>query len=114
MDIVYQLGKPTAAEIHAALPDRPSYSAVRAKLAILEEKGHLVHEEAGPRYVYLPAVPRDRARRSALRHLLDTFFSGSTAQAVTALLDDSAGKLSDEELQQISQQIEEARKRKHD
>jgi len=74
MDILYQRGRATAAEIHAALPDRPSYSAVRAKLRVLEEKGHIRHEEEALKYVYLPTVARDRAKRSALSHMLQTFF----------------------------------------
>src|ERR671925_464450 len=86
MDIIYARGQATAAEVTAALPDPPSYSAVRALLRILEQKGHLRHEQDGPRYVFLPTVPRDRARRSAMRHLVRTFFDGSTEDAVAALL----------------------------
>jgi BlaI family transcriptional regulator, penicillinase repressor len=110
MDIVYRAGRATAMEIHAALPDPPTYSAVRAKLAVLEQKDHLKHQEDGPRYVYLPAVPHDRASRSALRHLLDTFFGGSAANAAAALLDPSVTDLSEAELESLSHLIEKARK----
>src|ERR1044072_879198 len=93
MDILYQRSRATAAEIHEALPDAPSYSAVRAKLRVLEEKGHVRHEEESLRYVYVPTVARDTARRSPLRHLVSTFFEGSVEQAVTALLDLSSANL---------------------
>ena len=109
MDILYQRGQGTAGEIHGALPDRPSYSAVRAKLRVLEEKGHIRHEE-GLRYVFLPVVPRDKAKRSALLHLIETFFEGSTEQAVMALLDQPAQKLSTAELDRLAGLIEQARK----
>ena len=92
------------------LPDPPSYSAVRAMLRVLEEKGHLRHDQQGPRYLFLPTVPRDKARRSALKQLVQTFFEGSTEQTVAALLDLSASKLSDSELDRLSQLINEARK----
>ncbi len=110
MDVVYRRGRATAAEVHAELPDRPSYSAVRALLRVLEEKGQLRHEQDGPRYVFLPIIPRDKARRSALRQLLRTFFDGSTAQAVAALLDMSAAQLSDDELKGLTELIAQARK----
>jgi predicted transcriptional regulator len=110
MDILYQRGRATAAEIHAALPDPPSYSAVRAKLRVLEEKGHVRHEEQSLRYVFLPVVARERAKKSALRHMLETFFEGSAAQAVTALLDLSAAELTSEELDRLAQAIEKAKK----
>src|SRR5579872_3919098 len=109
MDILYRRGRATAAEIHEALPDAPTYSAVRAKLRVLEEKGHVRHEEEALRYVYIPTVARDTARRSALRHLVSTFFEGSVEQAVAALLDLSAAKLSPADLDRISNLIEEAR-----
>ncbi|MBS1875340.1 MAG: BlaI/MecI/CopY family transcriptional regulator [Acidobacteria bacterium] len=112
MDIVYRLKRPTAAEIHAALPDAPTYSAVRAKLAVLERKGHLRHEQDGPRYLYVPAVPPDRARKSALRHLIDTFFAGSGASAVTALLDPTVAQLTAEDLDRLGRMIEEKRMEK--
>ncbi len=110
MDIVYQRGSPSAAEVQRDLPDPPSYSAVRAMLRLLEEKGHLRHRQDGPRYVYGPTVPRDRARRSATRRLLDTFFEGSAAQAVATLLDESTAHLSDEELAKLADLIDEARR----
>lgn len=110
MDILYQRGRATAAEIQSALPDPPTYSAVRAKLRVLEEKGHVRHEEESLRYVYLPTVARDSARRSALRHLLSTFFENSVEQAVAALVDLSAANLSRAELERISKLIEEAKK----
>src|SRR5579875_3392984 len=91
MDLLYRLGRATAAEIHQRLPDPPSYSAVRAMLRVLEEKKHIRHEEKDLRYVFSPVVPREKARRSAVRHMLDTFFEGSPEQAVAALLDVSAG-----------------------
>src|SRR3954469_10960094 len=87
MDVVYRLERATAAEVLAGLPDPPSYSAVRGMLRLLEEKGFLRHEQDGPRYVYLPTTERDEARRSALAHLLRTFFDGSRESAVAALLD---------------------------
>ena len=110
MDILYARGRATAAEIHAALPDAPSYSAVRAKLRVLEEKGHVRHEEEALRYVYVPTVARDTARRSALRHVVSTFFEGSVENAVAALLDLSSAQLDDRELDRITQLIEEAKK----
>ena len=108
MDIVYARGQATAAEVTAALPDPPSYSAVRALLRILEEKGHLRHEQNGPRYVFLPTVSRERARRSALRNLVKTFFDGSTAQAAAALIDQS--QLSDDEFERLAEAIDKARR----
>jgi len=109
MDILYQSGRASASQIHAALPDPPTYSAVRAKLRVLEEKGHVRHEEESLHYVYLPTVTRDTARRSALRHLLSTFFEGSVEQAVAALLDLSAANLSEKDLDRISNLIQEAK-----
>ena len=110
MDILYQRGRATGAEIHESMPDAPTYSAVRAKLRVLEEKGHIRHEEESLRYVYLPTLPRDTARRSALRHVVSTFFEGSVEQAVAALLDLSTAKLDDHELNRIADLIEEAKK----
>ncbi|HML16850.1 MAG TPA: BlaI/MecI/CopY family transcriptional regulator [Bryobacteraceae bacterium] len=107
LDILYERGRATAAEILAALPDPPSYSAIRALLRVLEEKGHVKHEADGPRYVFTPTVPRARARRSALKHLLETFFDDSAADAVAALLD--ARKLEAQELDRIEEMIERAR-----
>ena len=108
MDIVYARGQATAAEVTAALPDPPSYSAVRALLRILEQKGHLRHQQDGPRYVFLPTVSRDRARRSALRNVVKTFFDGSTAQAAAALIDQ--GQWSDAEFDRLAEAIEKARR----
>jgi BlaI family transcriptional regulator, penicillinase repressor len=110
MDVLYQRQRASAAEIRESLPNAPSYSAVRALLRILEAKGHIRHEEKDLRYVYFPTVPRGRVRRKALRHVVDTFFDGSAAQAVAALLDPSTARLSDDELNRISELIERARK----
>jgi len=110
MDILYRVGRATAAEVLADLPDPPSYSAVRAMLRVLEEKGHVKHQQDGPRYVYVATMGRDKARRSALHHLLNTFFDGSAEQAVAALLDMSRPELSEDELERLSQLIDEARK----
>ena len=110
IDILYAQGRASAAEVQAALPDPPSYSAVRAMLRILEEKGHVRHEQDGPRYVYLPTVARDNAKRSALRHMLQTFFDGSAEQAISALLDDSSTRLSDRELDRLARMIDQARR----
>src|SRR5208282_5585394 len=108
LDVLYGRGRATAAEILAALPDPPSYSAIRALLRVLEDKGHVRHHEEGPRYVYVPSVPRQRARAAAVKHLLRTFFDGSAAAA--ALVDGSAAKLSSEELDRLQALIERARK----
>ncbi len=108
LDILYAKGTATVAEVQTALPDPPSYSAVRALLRILEEKGHARHESQGTRYVYLPMVPRERARDSALSRIVKTFFDGSAAQAAAALVD--SGSLSDEDLTRLSMLIERARK----
>ena len=110
MDVIYRLGRATAAEVHEALPDRPSYSTVRALLRVLEAKGHLRHTEDGPRYVFSPTVPRERARESALRQLVTTFFDGSTEAAVAALLDISSARLSDSELNRLAGLIAQAKK----
>jgi predicted transcriptional regulator len=110
MDIIYRRGRATAAEVLADLPDPPSYSAVRALLRVLEEKGHLRHEEDGPRYLFVPTVGRDRASRSALKQLVRTFFDGSTEDAVAALLDMSRDRLEPDELDRLSALIEKARK----
>ncbi|MBM3782813.1 MAG: BlaI/MecI/CopY family transcriptional regulator [Acidobacteria bacterium] len=110
LDALFRLREATAAEIQTALPDAPSYSAVRALLRIMEDKGHVRHREDGPRYVYLPAAETASASRSALRHVLDTFFEGSAAGAMAALLDDDAAKLSREELDRMQELIAKARK----
>ena len=109
LDILYKDGRATAAEVQGALPDPPSYSAVRALLRILEEKGHVRHQQHGPRYVYVPTVARGSAQRSALRHILQTFFDGSAEQAISALLDDDSTKLSAAELDRLARMIEHAR-----
>ncbi len=110
LDILFRRGRATAAEVHADLPDRPSYSAVRAHLRTLEDKGHVKHEAEALRYVYSPTTQPGRARKSALRHLVETFFDGSPAHAAAALLDSSAVRLSTEELDNLSALIEKARK----
>jgi predicted transcriptional regulator len=97
MDILYRLGRATAAEVLEQMAEPPSYSAVRALLRLLEERGHVKHAQDGPRYVYAPSEPRESARRSALAHLVRTFFGGSVEQAVVALVESSGGDLSDEE-----------------
>ena len=109
MDVIYRLGQATAAEVLDRLPEPPSYSAVRTLLRILEEKGHVRHEHDGPRYVYLPTVPRESAKESALRHLLGTFFDNSAEAAVAALLDLRADGLSEAELDRLSRLIDQAR-----
>jgi predicted transcriptional regulator len=111
MEIVYRRGNVTAAEVHAELPDAPSYSAVRALLRVLEEKGHLRHRQDGPRYVYSAIVPRERARRSALQRLVGTFFAGSVTDAVAALLELEPGKLDDAELARLEALVAEAQRR---
>jgi predicted transcriptional regulator len=110
MDVVWIRGRATAQEVRDGIPDAPGYSAVRALLRILEEKGHLRHEQDGPRYVFLPTVPRERARRSAMRRLVRTFFDGSTSQAVAALLDLDASKLDAADLDRLATLISQARK----
>jgi len=110
MDILYRLGKATAAEVLAELGDQPSYSTVRTQLRVLEGKGHARHEDDGVRYVYLPTVPRSRARDSALGHLVETFFDGSTEKVVAALLGRSSSNLSAEQLERLSAMIEAAKK----
>ena len=112
MDALYQAGRATAADIRAAMPDAPSYSAVRTMLRILEEKGHVRHELDGPRYVYIPTVARDKVKRSALRHLINTFFDGSAAQAMAALVELSPKDLKEEEAARLKRMIDAARKSK--
>ncbi len=113
LDILYQRGQASAAEVMEALPDPPSYSAVRALLRILEEKGHLKHREEGAKYVYLPTRPRSRAGRVALQRVLQTFYGGSVEKAVAALLDSSDEKLSAEELERLQTLINQTRKEGH-
>jgi BlaI family transcriptional regulator, penicillinase repressor len=110
MEIVYGLRSATAADVLEGMPDPPSYSAVRAMLRILEDKGHLTHRHDGPRYVYSPVVPRTAARQSALRQLVKTFFDGSATQAVAALLDMSDSRLSADEADQLATLIEKAKR----
>ena len=109
MDVLYRLGRATVAEIQESIPDPPGYSAVRAMLRVLEEKKHIRHEEKDLRYVFVPIVPRDKARRSAIRHLLDTFFEGSPEQAVATMLDISSRSLSAEDYDRLAALIEKAR-----
>jgi predicted transcriptional regulator len=110
MDALYRLGKATAAEILATLPGAPSYSTVRTQLRTLETKGHVRHEEHGLRYVYFPTVPRSSARKSALKHLVETFFDGSNAKVVAALLGGEGSRLTDEDLARIADLVDSARK----
>ena len=110
MDVIYARGRATVAEVLEGMADAPSYSTVRTLLGLLEEKGQLKHEEAGPRYVYTPTVPREKARRSALRNVLDTFFNGSTEEAVAALLDLHDTRRGPVELDKLSALIENAKR----
>jgi predicted transcriptional regulator len=110
MDVLYRRGRATAAEVMADLPGEPNYSTVRTQLRVLEDKGHVRHDEEGLRYVYAPAVPRHAARKSALKHLVETFFDGSAEQVVAAVLGGEASRLSDEDLERISELIDKARK----
>ena len=109
MDILYQLGRATAADLMKALPGEPSDSTVRTQLRVLESKGHVRHEEEGLKYVYLPVVPRRVVRKSALKHVVNTFFDGSVEKVVAALLGPDGGRLSDEELDRISDMVAKAR-----
>lgn len=110
MEIVYRHGQATAAEVREKMPDPPSYSAVRTMLRILEEKGHLRHEQDGPRYVFMPIVPREEARSTALKRLVRTFFDDSPENAMAALLDIGEDTLDERALERIARRIEEARK----
>src|SRR5476651_1537794 len=110
MDVLYRAGRATAAEVMAGLPGEPNSSTVRTQLRVLEEKGHVRHDEEGLRYVYAPAVPRHAARKSALKHLVETFFDGSSEKTVAAVLGGEASRLSDEDLDRIGGLIEKARK----
>jgi predicted transcriptional regulator len=112
MDILYRRGRATAVEVMEDLPGDPHLSTVRTQLRVLEEKGHARHEEEGLRYIYQPAVPRHAARKSALRHLVDTFFDGSTEKTVAALLGGESSRLSPSELDRIADLIAKARKEK--
>jgi predicted transcriptional regulator len=110
MDILFRRGRATAAEVMADLPGDSSYSTVRTQLRVLEDKGHVRHEEEGQRYVYLPAVARRAARRSALKHLVDTFFDGSAEKVVEALLGGEGARLTDDDLARIAELVAKARK----
>jgi predicted transcriptional regulator len=110
MDVVYRLGEASAQEVRSQLADPPSYSAVRAHLRVLEEKGHLRHKQAGPRYLYRPVVSREKASRSALAGLLNNFFGGSRERLVAALLEERDGALSEGELDNLADLVDRARK----
>ena len=110
MDILFRRGRATAAEVMDELPGTSSYSTVRTQLRVLEEKGHVRHDHDGTRFVYTPAVPRHAARKSALRHLIDTFYDGSPEKAMAALLGGEASKLSAEQIERIADLIDRARK----
>ena len=110
MNIIYASGKATAGDVLEAMADPPSYSAVRATLRVLEQKGHLKHQHDGARYVYIPTVNRERVRLSALDQLLTTFFDGSAANVVATLIERQKGNMSDQELDQLAALIDEARK----
>ncbi len=110
MDVLYQRGHATVSEVLDGIPDPPSYSAVRATLGVLESKGHVRHKQEGPRYVYLPAVPTEKARRAALEHVLNTFFEGSAEQAVVALLQMSETELAGDVVDRLTERIEQAKR----
>lgn len=110
MDIIYQHGEASVAEVLENMPDPPSYSAVRAMVRILEEKGHLKHRVDGTKFIFKPTLPTENAKRSVLSHLVQTYFDGSVEQVVAALLDSSSTELSEPELDRLSQLIQEARK----
>jgi len=110
MDIVYEMKEASALQVLERLPSPPGYSAVRALLRVLEQKGHLAHRQDGPRYIYSPLLPREKARRSALSHLMQTFFDGSTEDVVAALLDISEDSLSEDDYGRLTGLIEKARK----
>lgn len=109
MDIVYEMNEATVAQVLELIPDPPSYSTVRALLGVLEEKGHLIHEQQGPRYIYSPTIPREEARQNALKHVLKTFFDNSTEEVVAALLNISEEDLSEEEYKRLTKLIKKAR-----
>jgi predicted transcriptional regulator len=109
LDVLYRLGRATATDIMAEVPGSPGNSTIRTQLRVLERKGHVKHEEIGLRYIYMPTVPRHAARKSALRHVVDTFFDGSSAKAVAALLGGEAARVTDEELARIAEMVRTAR-----
>jgi predicted transcriptional regulator len=108
MDVLYRAGRATAAEVQEGMPEAPSYSAVRTMLRILEDKGHIRHEQDGPRYVYIPTVARDKAKRSALKHVVNTFFDGSASEVMAALIERD---IDEAELARIRQLIDDAKKK---
>jgi predicted transcriptional regulator len=110
MDIIYEINEATVAQVQELLLDPPSYSAVRALLRVLEEKGHLVHKQEGPRYIYSPTLPREEARQNALKHVMKTFFDNSTEDVVAALLDLADEDLTEEEYKRLSTLIKKAQK----
>jgi predicted transcriptional regulator len=110
MDVIWRRGRATVAEVRNEMSDAPSYSAVRTLMGLLEQKGHLRHEQEGPRYVYLPTVDRENAQQSALRHVVRTFFDGSAERAVAALIDMSDTKLSDDAARRLARLLEQARR----
>ena len=110
LDVLYRAGRATCAEVQKAMTDPPSYSAIRTFLRILEDKGIVRHEQDGARYVYIPTVEKERASRSALRHVLNTFFGGSVTQAISALLDEDSKRLSAEDWQRLGKLIKDARR----
>ena len=110
LEILYQRGKASVSDVRDVMTDPPGYSAVRAMLRVLEEKGHVRHQAEGLKYVYMPTVAREKAKRSAVKHLLDTFFAGEPDQIVAALLDVSAARLTRDELDRMSEMIEVARR----
>ncbi len=109
MDVLYRVNRATAAEVQEGMPEAPSYSAVRTMLRILEDKGHVRHEQDGPRYVYIPTVARDKAKRSALKHVVNTFFDGSASQVMAALIELSPRDMDEDELARIRQLIDNAK-----
>jgi len=111
MDVLFQRGEATAAEVQEHMPEPPSYSAVRAHLRILEEKGHVKHVQDGPRYIYKPTMTKAKATKSALNHLVNTFFGGSSEKVMAALLDGGSDKMSDDELDRLARMIEQAREK---
>jgi predicted transcriptional regulator len=110
MDILYQRGRASASDVRQAMEAAPGYSAVRAMLRVLEEKGHVQHQAEGLKYVYVPTVARDKAKRSAVKHVMETFFNGSAEQIVAALLDVSSTRLTRQELDRMSEMIEQAKR----
>ena len=109
MDILYQMGSATAADLMKSLPGEPTDSTVRTQLRVLETKGHVRHEEEGQRYVYFPVVPRRVVRKSALKHVVNTFFDGSIEKVVAALLGPDGARLNDDELDRIAALVDKAR-----